>query len=81
MVIASPDQTSASLAIEMIERLTESPEIGKNYTGEVRRVEGYGAFVEILPGRDGLLHISEMAVMPAPGTASPPCRWTSRSPA
>ncbi len=61
VVIASPDQTSASLAIEMIERLTESPEIGKNYVGEVRRVEGYGAFVEILPGRDGLLHISEMA--------------------
>ncbi len=61
VIIASPDQTSASLAIEMIERLTESPEIGKNYVGEVRRVEGYGAFVEILPGRDGLLHISEMA--------------------
>jgi polyribonucleotide nucleotidyltransferase len=60
VVIASPDQTSAQQAIEMIERLTESPEIGKNYTGEVRRVEGYGAFVEILPGRDGLLHISEM---------------------
>jgi polyribonucleotide nucleotidyltransferase len=61
VVIASPDSTSAKMAIEMIERLTESPEIGKNYTGEVRRVEGYGAFVEILPGRDGLLHISEMA--------------------
>ncbi len=61
VVIASPDQTAADMAISMIERLTESPEIGKNYTGEVRRVENYGAFVEILPGRDGLLHISEMA--------------------
>ena len=45
----------------MIERLTEVPEIGKNYTGTVRRVEGYGAFVEILPGTDGLVHVSELA--------------------
>ena len=45
----------------MIERLTESAEIGKVYTGIVRRVEPYGAFVQILPGMDGLLHISEMA--------------------
>ncbi len=45
----------------MIERLTEVPEIGKLYTGTVRRVEAYGAFVEILPGTDGLVHISELA--------------------
>src|SRR5439155_25098098 len=38
-----------------------SPEIGKNYKGTVKRIEPYGAFVEILPGQDGLLHISEMA--------------------
>jgi polyribonucleotide nucleotidyltransferase len=61
VIIASPDGIAASKAKEMIERLTESPEIGKNYEGIVRRVEAYGAFVEILPGSDGLLHISEMA--------------------
>ncbi len=61
VIIASPDGIAAGKAREMIERLTESPEIGKNYSGIVRRVEAYGAFVEILPGTDGLLHISEMA--------------------
>jgi polyribonucleotide nucleotidyltransferase len=45
----------------MIERLTEVPEVGKVYTGTVRRVEAYGAFVEIMPGTDGLVHISELA--------------------
>ena len=48
-------------AIEIIEGLTQEPEIGKVYTGKVRRVEAYGAFVEILPGQDGLVHISELA--------------------
>ncbi|MFQ5526798.1 MAG: polyribonucleotide nucleotidyltransferase [Thermoanaerobaculia bacterium] len=61
VIIASPDGIAAGQAREMIERLTESPEIGKDYSGIVRRVEAYGAFVEILPGTDGLLHISEMA--------------------
>ena len=45
----------------MIERLTEAPEVDKVYTGQVRRVEPFGAFVEILPGTDGLVHISELA--------------------
>ena len=48
-------------AIEIIEGLTQEPEIGKIYTGKVRRVEAYGAFVEIMPGKDGLVHISELA--------------------
>lgn len=61
VIIAAPDGIAASKAREMIERLTETAEIGKVYSGIVRRVEGYGAFVEILPGTDGLLHISEMA--------------------
>ena len=61
VVIASPDEPAARRAIQMIERLTEVPEIGKVYTGQVRRIENYGAFVEILPGTDGLLHISELA--------------------
>ncbi|MBI2214641.1 MAG: S1 RNA-binding domain-containing protein, partial [Acidobacteria bacterium] len=40
--------------------LTTVPEIGKRYTGTVRRVEAYGAFIEIIPGQDGLLHVSEL---------------------
>ncbi len=61
VIIASPDEPAASRAIEIIERLTETPEVGKVYTGPVRRVEAYGAFVEIMPGTDGLVHISELA--------------------
>lgn len=61
VVIASPDEVAARRAIQIIERLTEVPEVGKVYEGVVRRVEPYGAFVEILPGSDGLLHISELA--------------------
>jgi len=61
VVIASPDGVAAKRALEIIERLTEVPEIGKVYDGIVRRVEAYGAFVEILPGSDGLVHISELA--------------------
>ena len=61
VVIASPDEPAAKRAIQMIERLTEVPEVGKLYTGQVRRVEAYGAFVEIMPGTDGLVHISELA--------------------
>ncbi|HVT57430.1 MAG TPA: polyribonucleotide nucleotidyltransferase [Thermoanaerobaculia bacterium] len=61
VVIASPDEPAARRAIQMVERLTEVPEVGKVYTGQVRRVEAYGAFVEIMPGTDGLVHISELA--------------------
>ena len=61
VIIASPDGQAAERAIEIIERLTETPEVGKVYTGPVRRVEPYGAFVEIMPGTDGLVHISELA--------------------
>jgi polyribonucleotide nucleotidyltransferase len=59
--IASSDEAAALRAIEIIESLTQEPEIGKVYRGKVRRVEPYGAFVEILPGQDGLVHISELA--------------------
>ncbi|HXU44948.1 MAG TPA: polyribonucleotide nucleotidyltransferase [Thermoanaerobaculia bacterium] len=61
VIIASPDEAAAKRAMQMIERLTEVPEIGKVYTGPVRRVEAYGAFVEIMPGTDGLVHVSELA--------------------
>ena len=61
VTIASMDAKSAERAIEIIKGLTASAEIGRNYKGTVKRIEPYGAFVEILPGQDGLLHISEMA--------------------
>jgi polyribonucleotide nucleotidyltransferase len=52
---------AARRAIEMVERLTEVPEIGRVYEGVVTRIESFGAFVEIIPGTEGLLHISELA--------------------
>jgi polyribonucleotide nucleotidyltransferase len=61
VIIASPDEPAARRAIQMVERLTEVPELNRVYTGTVRRIEAYGAFVEIMPGTDGLLHISELA--------------------
>jgi polyribonucleotide nucleotidyltransferase len=61
VTVASTDEKSAERALEIIRGLTASPEVNKNYKGTVKRIEPYGAFVEILPGQDGLLHISEMA--------------------
>jgi len=61
VIIASKDEASAQRATEIIKGLTASPEIGKNYMGTVKRIEPYGAFVEIIPGQDGLLHVSEIA--------------------
>jgi polyribonucleotide nucleotidyltransferase len=59
--VAAIDGPSAALAIDEIRGLTEEAEIGRVYTGRVTRVEPYGAFVEFLPGRDGLVHISQLA--------------------
>ncbi len=59
--IASTDGPSAQRAKEMVEALVEKAEIGKIYTGKVVRIEDYGAFVEILPGKDGMVHISQLA--------------------
>jgi polyribonucleotide nucleotidyltransferase len=59
--IASADGPSSQRAKEMVEALVEKPEIGKIYTGKVVRIEDYGAFVEILPGQDGMVHISQLA--------------------
>jgi polyribonucleotide nucleotidyltransferase len=59
--IASTDGPSAQRAKDMVETLVERPEVGKIYTGKVVRIEDYGAFVEILPGQDGMVHISQLA--------------------
>jgi polyribonucleotide nucleotidyltransferase len=59
--IASSDGPSAEKAIGIIQGLTATPEVGKTYLGKVVRIADFGAFVEIFPGTDGLLHISEIA--------------------
>ena len=59
--VASNDGPSAQRAIQRINDLTAVPEVGKTYLGKVVRLAEFGAFVEIIPGTDGLLHISEIA--------------------
>ncbi|MGE5204898.1 MAG: polyribonucleotide nucleotidyltransferase [Chlamydiota bacterium] len=59
--VASSDQASAAKALQIIGDLTATAEVGKTYLGKVSRLADFGAFVEILPGTDGLLHISEVA--------------------
>jgi polyribonucleotide nucleotidyltransferase len=59
--VASADETSAQKAITIIQELTATPELNKTYMGKVQRITDFGAFVEIMPGTDGLLHVSEIA--------------------
>jgi len=59
--VASADQTSAQKAISIIQELTATPELNKTYLGKIQRITDFGAFVEIMPGTDGLLHVSEIA--------------------
>ncbi|MFQ5988998.1 MAG: polyribonucleotide nucleotidyltransferase [Candidatus Methylomirabilales bacterium] len=59
--IASTDEAAAEKALAIVNRIIEVPEVGKIYTGKVKRIVDFGAFVEILPGTDGLLHISQIA--------------------
>ncbi len=59
--VASTDEASAAKAIAIIQELTATAEVNKTYLGKVQRITDFGAFVEILPGVDGLLHISEIA--------------------
>ncbi len=61
VIIGSPSQEAAQKAIEKIESLTRDVEVGGVYTGKVTRLTNFGAFVEILPGKEGLVHISELA--------------------
>jgi polyribonucleotide nucleotidyltransferase len=58
--IASVDRAGGEECLRRIEKIIEEPEIGKVYEGPVKSITAFGAFVEILPGRDGLVHISEL---------------------
>lgn len=59
--IAAADSESADAAIKTIQDITAEPEVGKIYTGKVTRIMNFGAFVEFMPGREGLVHISQLA--------------------
>lgn len=61
VLVASTDSEASKRAIEMIKGLTEDAEVGKIYKGKVKRIMNFGVFVEILPGKDGLVHVSELA--------------------
>jgi len=61
VLIGSPDAEAANKAIEIIKKLTQEVEVGSIYTGKVTRLMSFGAFVEILPGKEGMVHISELA--------------------
>ncbi|HWT77780.1 MAG TPA: polyribonucleotide nucleotidyltransferase, partial [Candidatus Methylomirabilis sp.] len=61
VAIASSDEAAAQKAVEIIGRIVEVPEVGKVYLGKVVKITDFGAFVEILPGTDGLLHISQIS--------------------
>jgi polyribonucleotide nucleotidyltransferase len=61
VTIASVDSASLDKAKEMVNRIVEEVEVGKTYLGTVRKIMDFGAFVEVLPGTDGLVHISQLA--------------------
>lgn len=60
VTVTSLDSQAAEAALGMVESLVEDPEIGRVYEGTVQRITDFGAFIEILPGKDGLCHISEL---------------------
>lgn len=59
--IAAPDESSGKKTLKIIEKLTEDVEVGKLYMGKVTRTTNFGAFTEILPGKEGLIHISKLS--------------------
>ena len=61
VVVSCPDAEGAEQAFEQVNLLTEDIEVGRTYNGRVTSVKDFGAFVEIQPGKDGLVHISELA--------------------
>ena len=67
--VASADEAAAAKAIGIIQELTATAELNKTYLGKVQRITDFGAFVEIMPGTDGLLHVSEIAHSPREGRA------------
>jgi polyribonucleotide nucleotidyltransferase len=60
--IASVDVKAAEKALKLIENLTKELEVGQIYLGKVARITNFGAFVEVLPGKEGLVHISQLAL-------------------
>ena len=61
VLVSSNDAQKAQKAIDIIKGLTEAPEVGKIYSGKIRRIMPFGAFCEILPNKEGLIHISELS--------------------
>jgi polyribonucleotide nucleotidyltransferase len=61
VTIAANDGESAQLALAKVEAITASVQVGRIYHGRVTSIKDFGAFVEIVPGKDGLVHISELA--------------------
>ncbi len=59
--VVSVDQQACDKAIDIIKKLTEEVEVGRIYSGKVRKITNFGAFCEVLPGQDGLIHVSELA--------------------
>ena len=62
ITIASPDLEASNKAIEIINGLFEEIQVGKIYQGKIKRIADFGAFVEILPGKEGLCHISKLDI-------------------
>ena len=61
ITVASPDAASIEKALDWIRSLTEEPEVGKTYDGKVVSIKDFGAFVNIMPGTDGMVHISQLS--------------------
>jgi len=59
--VASNDAEAAAKAIQMIQNIIAVVEVGKTYTGPVKKITDFGAFIGVLPSQDGLLHISEIS--------------------
>jgi len=59
--VASQDPEAIERAVNIIRGMVEEPEVGKIYKGKVKRIMNFGAFCEILPGKEGLVHVSELA--------------------
>jgi len=60
VIIVSPDAETAKMATDMVAKIVQEAEVGKVYLGKVRKIMDFGAFVEIFPGTDGLVHISQL---------------------